>query len=65
MLRKEASISATVAELHNTITIDNTKVTMIAQPATAFKLLQVLNHWIDNINHNFNIKNVCSAPVSS
>jgi hypothetical protein len=49
MLRKETSISATVAELRNTITIDDTKVSMIAQPATAFKLLRVLNHWIDHL----------------
>ena len=49
MLSEEASISASIAELRNTITIDDTKVVMIAQPSTSFKLLRVLNHWIDNL----------------
>jgi hypothetical protein len=49
MLQKESSITTTIANLCNTITIDDTKVVMIAQPQTAFKLLRVLNHWIDNI----------------
>jgi hypothetical protein len=49
MLRKETSMTTIVANLRNTITIDDTKVVMIAQPQTAFKLLRVLNHWIDNL----------------
>jgi hypothetical protein len=49
MLRKESSLTTPITNLHNTITIDDTTVVMIAQPQTAFKLLRVLNHWIDNI----------------
>jgi hypothetical protein len=58
MLHKETSISTSVAELCNTITINDMKVVMIAQLSTAFKLLQILNHWIDNLiqHHHDNNK---------
>jgi hypothetical protein len=52
MLQKESSISTTIVNLLNTITINDTKVVMIAQSRTTFKLLHVLNHWIDNLTEH-------------
>jgi hypothetical protein len=50
MLRKqETTTSTSIADFHNTITINDDSITMIAQPESMFKLLRALNHWIDNL----------------
>jgi hypothetical protein len=50
MLKKpETPLSTTIADLRNTITINDDSIIMIAQPQTMFKLLRALNHWIDNL----------------
>jgi hypothetical protein len=64
MLKDGASLSTSVADMRNTITIDDEQVVMVAQPKTTFKLMRVINHWIDNlIQHSPNPEEINTSSA--
>ena len=49
MLKHDASVSTSVKDTMNTITVNDDKVVLIAQPRSLYKIIRIINHWIDNL----------------